>query len=312
MKDVARQRQSPQRGRFAPSPTGPLHFGSLISAVGSYLQAKSQGGEWLVRIEDLDSPREIPGAADQILRTLEAFHLYWDGPVLYQSQRYEAYEEALNQLARSGHSFPCSCSRKSISESVSNTEVKTGPLGTIYPGTCRNGLPAGSTARAIRLRAEEKSVEFTDLAQGPMSTQLARDIGDFVIKRADNLYAYHLAVVVDDAYQGITQIVRGMDLLDATFPHLHLQDLLNMATPQYAHLPIAVNQQGEKLSKQTHAAPIDPAQAGLLLAKALSFLGHTPDPGVLYEDPEILLGWAVANWDLSRVPKISAIPADNH
>jgi glutamyl-Q tRNA(Asp) synthetase len=312
MKAVPHQIQSHPRGRFAPSPTGPLHFGSLVSAVGSYLQAKSQGGEWLVRIEDLDPPREIPGAADQILRTLEAFHLHWDGPVLYQSQRTEDYEEALNQLATAGHSFPCGCSRKTISGLVSNPDVKTGPLGPIYPGTCRNGLPATMTARATRLRVAEKPVQFTDLVQGAMSVQLERDIGDFVIKRADGLYAYHLAVVVDDAYQGITQIVRGMDLLEATFPHLYLQELLDLATPQYAHLPIAVNQQGEKLSKQTHASPISPDQAGLMLARALSFLGLSPDTGVLYEDPETLLGWAVANWDLSRVPRVPAILADSH
>lgn len=303
--------QTPLRGRFAPSPTGPLHFGSLVSAVGSYLQAKSQGGEWLVRIEDLDPPREVPGASDEILRTLEAFHLHWDGPVLYQSERYDVYEEALDQLARSDHSFPCGCSRKSITESTSDTAAKTGPLGLIYPGTCRQGLPAGTKARATRLRVTEKRVEFTDLVQGRIGTQLDREVGDFVIKRADGFYAYHLAVVVDDAYQGVNQIVRGMDLLNATSPHVYLQGLLDLPTPQYAHLPIAVNLQGEKLSKQTHANPINPDLAGLMLANALTFLGHTPDPGVLYEDTETLLGWAVANWDLSRVPRVPAIPVDN-
>lgn len=293
------------RGRFAPSPTGPLHFGSLIAAVGSFCQAKSQGGEWLVRMEDLDPPREVPGAADDILRTLETYHLNWDGTVLYQSQRLDAYEHALNQLSSSGHTFPCACTRKSIATNAQSNQKKNqgGSLPNIYPGTCRNGLASGATARASRVRVNSETIHFHDGLQGTQEIQLETDVGDFVVKRADGLFAYHLAVVVDDAFQKISEIVRGTDLLDSTPHHLYLQKLLTFQTPQYVHLPVAVNAQGEKLSKQTYAPAVNTTQPGPILEKALTFLGHSPDTDVINAGPETLLKWAVRNWDLERVPK---------
>lgn len=304
--------QSPYRGRFAPSPTGPLHFGSLVTALGSFLQAKYHGGEWLLRMEDIDPPREIPGAADSILRTLEAYQLFWDGPVLYQSQRHQAYEEALDQLNRSGHSFPCACSRKSIEDATANSAVQPeNYYRGIYPGTCRKGLPPGAKARSIRLRVNQQSVTFHDRLQGLVETQLDRTVGDFVIKRADGFYAYHLAVVVDDAYQGITEIVRGIDLMGSTPHHLYLQQLMGLPSPGYAHLPIAINEQGEKLSKQTHAAAVDTDQPGPTLAQALAFLGHKPDADVIYANPEELIEWALANWNLANIPASTAIPVEN-
>lgn len=290
------------RGRFAPSPTGPLHFGSLVAAVGSYCQAKSQGGEWLVRMEDLDPPREAPGAADDILRTLEAFHLHWDGSVLFQSQRLDAYENALHQLAASETTFPCACTRKSIEEANQKNKHNKTSLH-VYPGTCRNGLATGTVARATRVKVNFETVHFHDGLQGVQEIKLERDVGDFVVKRADGLFAYHLAVVVDDAFQEISEIVRGTDLLTSTPHHLYLQRLLTLQTPQYIHLPVAVNAQGEKLSKQTHAPAINPAHAGAMLEKTLTFLGHSPDSDVINTDPETLLKWAIKNWDLDRIPR---------
>ena len=297
------------RGRFAPSPTGPLHFGSLVTAVGSYLQARSQRGEWLVRMEDLDPVREVDGAADAILRTLEAFHLHWDGPVLYQSRRFEAYDAALARLAAQQDSFPCACSRKTIVDhwSQSGSAGKVGNNGPIYPGTCREGLPPGQTARAIRVRVPDHPVAFTDGLQGPQQIHLGREVGDFVVRRADGLYAYHLAVVVDDAFQGITEVVRGTDLLTATPPQLHLQSILGMPHPRYRHLPIATNAQGQKLSKQTFAAAIDDANPGPSLFKALDFLGHCPAAALEKAPPAQLLAWAIENWDTEKIPACTAI-----
>ena len=293
------------RGRFAPSPTGPLHFGSLVAAVGSYCRAKSLGGEWLVRMEDLDPPREVAGAADNILRTLEAYYLRWDGSVLFQSQRLEAYEHALNQLSTNGYTFTCACTRKSITANTEN--IHTNSALNIYPGTCRNGLAPGATARSTRVRVNSATVNFHDGLQGTQEIQLETDVGDFVVKRADGLCAYHLAVVVDDAFQSISEVVRGTDLLDSTPHHLYLQKLLAFQTPRYVHLPIAVNAQKEKLSKQTHAPAVDITQPGPMLEKALTFLGHSPDTDVINADPETLLEWAVRNWDLERIPKRATI-----
>lgn len=298
----------PYRGRFAPSPTGPLHFGSLVTAVGSYLQARSRQGNWLLRMEDLDTVREVSGAADAILRTLEAFQLQWDGPVLYQSRRLEAYDAALAQLAAQQDSFPCACSRKSIAEYWSGSAAdKSGDTHRIYPGTCREGLPPGQTARAVRVRVPDSSVAFSDAGQGPQQTHLGREVGDFVVRRADGLHAYHLAVVVDDAFQGITEVVRGTDLLTSTPPQLHLQSLLGLPRPHYRHLPIATNAQGQKLSKQTFAAAIDDANPGPTLFRALAFLGQAPDAELEQAPPAQLLAWAVENWDTEKIPACAAI-----
>lgn len=309
MTNQSKLQQKPYRGRFAPSPTGPLHFGSLVTALGSFLQAKSQGGEWLVRIEDIDPPREVAGSADDILRTLEAFHLYWDGPVLYQSRRSDAYDAALEELASMGHSFPCACSRKSIADALLKNAAHQDQRPSIYPGTCREGLPHGARARALRVKVSPQTIVFDDLIQGKIETQLDREVGDFVIKRADGYHAYHLAVVIDDAHQGITEVVRGMDLIESTPHHLYLQQLLGYPSPRYAHLPIAVNEEGEKLSKQTHATPTDKRNPGPTLANALSFLGHQPDPTVISAGPEELLNWALENWNLDKIPDQPSIPA---
>ena len=257
------------RGRFAPSPTGPLHFGSLVAAVGSYLDARSRGGEWLVRIEDLDPPREIPGAASMILQTLENFELYWDGSVLYQSQRNAAYADAIDQLQSRRQLFPCACSRKEIADSAI-----AGPEGPIYPGTCRQGMDNPRQPHALRVRAEDRNLNFSDLLQGYIEQNLARDIGDFVVRRADGIHAYQLAVVVDDAQQGITHVVRGSDLLLSTTRQIYLQELLGYPTPEYLHLPIVVNSAGEKLSKQTYAEPLDVQASRKLAAAVLRFLNQ--------------------------------------
>ncbi len=286
------------RGRFAPSPTGPLHFGSLVTALGSYLEARRQQGEWLLRMEDIDPPREQAGAADAILRALEAYHLNWDGAVLYQSLRYEAYETALTQLIESHHSFVCSCSRKTIAVNGN---------GHIYPGTCRNGLAPGGTPRTVRVRVPSEYETFTDALQGQVTSNLQTDVGDFIVHRVDGLYAYHLAVVVDDAQQGITDIVRGTDLLGSTLPQRYLQRCLGYSHPQYSHLPLAVNQHGQKLSKQNFAAAIDTRHPGPTLSKALAFLGHPPPAELQGAGPALLLSWATTHWGMQNVPHTASI-----
>jgi len=261
------------RGRFAPSPTGPLHFGSLVSAIASFLQARSQGGEWFVRIEDLDPPREQPGATDAILRTLEALGLQWDGPIWYQHQRHAEYEAALDRLANLGAVYPCVCSRREIADS----SVR-GIDGPVYPGTCRDGPRADGTLRALRVRTEDRAIVFDDRWRGRIARSLARDYGDFVLRRADGLFAYQLAVVIDDAAQGITEVVRGEDLLESTPRQLHLQTLLGLPMPCYAHHPVVLNADGQKLSKQTRAEPIDTgSDVRPLLRRALQFLGQPVD-----------------------------------
>jgi glutamyl-Q tRNA(Asp) synthetase len=285
------------RGRFAPSPTGPLHFGSLVAAVGSYLDAKHHHGTWLVRMEDLDTPRCIPGAADDILRTLEAYGLQWDGEILYQSRRSEAYEEALRHLQQTRAIYPCACTRKEISDSALN-----GIEGPIYPGTCRNGIPPGKEARAWRIRTDIpgtafSSGKFEDLIQGEYSQNLQTEIGDFVVKRADGLFAYQLAVVVDDAMQNITHIVRGADLLASTPRQIYLQELLGLPTPQYMHLPVANSEAGEKLSKQTLAPALKKSDAPFQLFKALQFLQQNPPTELIQYSSREILDWAIPNWN---------------
>ncbi|MEW5943953.1 MAG: tRNA glutamyl-Q(34) synthetase GluQRS [Pseudomonadota bacterium] len=290
------------RGRFAPSPTGPLHFGSLVAAVGSYLEAKSHGGEWLVRIEDLDAPRVVPGAADGILRTLEACGMHWDGPVVHQSRRIEAYRAALAELDRLGMVYPCSCSRREIADSSI-----AGPGGLIYPGTCRTGAKA-ERPHSLRVRTEGGQVEFRDLLQGQIRQNLEAEVGDFVLRRADGLFAYQLAVVVDDAQQGVTEVVRGADLLDSTPRQIYLQRLLGLPTPSYLHLPVVVNEEGEKLSKQTLAPAVGGANPVPLLARVLAFLGQQPPAELTEADPDSFWRWAVANWRTEKIPRRKAMP----
>lgn len=292
------------RGRFAPSPTGPLHFGSLVAAVGSYLDAKHHHGIWLVRMEDLDTPRCVSGATDDILHTLEAFGLHSDEPVLYQSQRTSAYEEALSQLQANGAIYPCCCTRKEIADSALH-----GIEGLVYPGTCRDGIPAGREGRAWRVRTNSETVAFDDLLQGRIIQNLENEIGDFVVKRADGLFAYQLAVVVDDASQGITHIVRGADLLASTARQIYLQHLLGLTTPTYMHLPVAVNTAGEKLSKQTLAAPVDTSQPVATLLRVLNFLQQQPPASLADSDLTTVLDWAIQNWDTTKLRGIQMLPA---
>jgi len=293
------------RGRFAPSPTGPLHFGSLVAALGSYLDARAHAGEWLVRIEDLDPPREAPGAATEILRTLESLGLQWDGTVLRQSERGDAYRAALEELERKGATYPCACTRREIGDSA----LAGIDGGLVYPGTCRSGPPPGRATRATRVRVDAAVIEFDDAVQGRVRQQLATDVGDFVLRRADGLFAYQLAVVVDDAAQGITDVVRGADLLDSTPRQILLQRLLGVPTPRYLHLPVAINAAGEKLSKQTLAPPIDRARPGAVLLMALEFLGQRPEPGLVDGSPAELLAIAIARWDRTSIPRARAVRA---
>ncbi len=279
------------RGRFAPSPTGPLHFGSLVAAVGSYLDAKHHHGIWLVRMEDLDTPRCNKSAAEDILRTLEIFGLHSDEPVIYQSQRTVAYQHALEQLKASGASYPCCCTRREIADSALH-----GLEGPVYPGTCRNGIPEGKEGRAWRARTNNNPIVFIDALQGQISQDLERDIGDFVVKRADGLFAYQLAVVVDDAAQGITHVVRGADLLDSTPRQIYLQQLLGLTTPAYMHLPVVVNENGEKLSKQTRAKAVEYAKANSTLFDVLRFLQQMPPADLQREPVNQQLAWAISNW----------------
>jgi glutamyl-Q tRNA(Asp) synthetase len=290
------------RGRFAPSPTGPLHFGSMVAAVGSFLQAKSRGGEWFVRMEDLDPPREVPGAADEILRTLEAIGLHWDGAVMYQSRRHGVYEAALNMLERLDAIYPCACSRREIADSSVN-----GVDGPVYPGTCRAGLPAGRAPRAWRVRVNGREIEFVDAVQGRVVRDLAADFGDFIVRRADGYFAYQLAVVVDDAEQVISEVVRGADLIESTPRQMHLQDLLGLPTPEYLHLPVALSQQREKLSKQTFATPADVARPVPMLYQVLRFLGQDPPPALAESNLEDFWRWAVTHWDVRRVPRVPGV-----
>ena len=301
------------RGRFAPSPTGPLHFGSLVAAVGSYLDAKHQQGKWLLRIEDLDTPRTVKGAADEILSTLEAYGLHWDEGIIYQSQRTAAYQEAFHRLKKTDAIYPCACSRKEIADSALH-----GIDGQIYPGTCRNGIPHGREGRAWRVRTDiqqpvrpKPPVEghtgfdwlssngvtvFNDALQGHITQHLENEVGDFVVLRADGLFAYQLAVVVDDAVQGITDVVRGTDLLYSTPRQIYLQRLLGLNTPAYMHLPVVVNAQGEKLSKQTLAQPVVENNAVSTLFDALVFLRQQPPAELQLSTIKQILAWAIANW----------------
>ncbi|MCC7412831.1 MAG: tRNA glutamyl-Q(34) synthetase GluQRS [Gammaproteobacteria bacterium] len=281
------------RGRFAPSPTGPLHFGSLVAALGSYVDARACGGSWLVRVEDIDPPREQAGAAAGILRTLEAFGLTWDEAVVHQSRRTRAYAETLERLERDRRAYVCGCSRREVA-------------GRPYPGRCREGLTPGRRARSLRLRIDDGEVVFEDRVQGVQRVDLRTTCGDFLIRRADGYVAYHLAVTLDDAWQGITDVVRGADLLEATAPQLYLQRALGLPVPRYAHLPVATDHAGRKLSKQNRAPAIRPDDAGAQLTRALAFLGHAPPPTLAGAPPAELLAWAVAAWRLGRVPRHNA------
>jgi glutamyl-Q tRNA(Asp) synthetase len=280
-------------GRFAPSPTGPLHFGSLVAALASWLDARASAGRWYVCIEDLDRPREQPGAADSILRTLEHVGLYWDGAVVYQSERTDLYRQALEELR--AHTYWCGCTRREIADSSLGLAIDGAR---IYPGTCREGLAPDKVRRALRIRTALAPISYQDRLQGSQRQSLAGEIGDFVLYRADGQLAYQLAVVVDDAAQSITHVVRGADLLDSTARQIYLQRLLGYAEPRYLHIPVAVNAAGEKLSKQTGAAPIDASHKDEVLAAALRFLGQKPTHD---------LAEAVRDWSPASIPACRTI-----
>lgn len=284
-------------GRFAPSPTGLLHIGSLLTAVGSYLDAKANQGLWLLRIEDLDPPREVKGATAHILRTLEAFGLEWDGPVLYQSQRYAIYQSALEKLIHLNKCYPCYCSRKSW-----QSRAKIGIDGFVYDGYCsqhQSGLQVASLP-AWRFYAPDEYIDFKDGILGLYGHHIKHDVGDFVLKRADGFWAYQLAVVVDDAEQNITHVVRGRDLLVSTPRQIALQKALGFTTPQYAHLPLLLNTQGQKWSKQTLAPEIKTNHPDKLLRQVFTYLNLPDAPKDCdYQD---LLSWAIKYWDINRIP----------
>ncbi|GIX31911.1 MAG: glutamyl-Q tRNA(Asp) synthetase [Porticoccaceae bacterium] len=275
--------KAPAVGRFAPSPSGPLHFGSLVAALASWFHIRRLGGRWLVRIEDLDPPREVPGAADLILHQLEAHGLTWDGEVLRQSRRCARYEEILEALSQGGHTYPCSCSR---------TEVAA--MGGRYDGRCRR-RPPPEGPWAVRLHVPaELEVDFDDLYQGPQRGRPADPGGDFVVRRRDGLFSYQLAVVVDDLDQGVTHVVRGADLLESTPRQLWLFRLLGAEPPRYGHVAVAVNRFGQKLSKQNHAPSLDRAPPAANLRAALAFFGLVAPADLV--SPEELLAWGLAHW----------------
>ena len=297
----------PYIGRFAPSPTGSLHFGSLVAAIASYCDAKANHGQWIVRMEDLDKPREVAGAADNILQQLEHFGFEWVQPIIVQSQRAEHYENALDSLKNKQLVYPCTCTRKEIADSSTTIGVD----GIIYPKTCLLHETKPNKTAAWRVKTNNSTIQFFDAIQGEISHILSNQVGDFILKRADGLFAYQLAVVVDDAAQGVTHIVRGADLLDSTPRQIYLQQLLGYATPHYAHVPVASNLAGEKLSKQTLAKPIDinlSSQSSsitikALIFEALSFLGQNPPLAIKKTSLNASWHWAITHWNLANVPK---------
>ncbi len=282
-------------GRFAPSPSGPLHFGSLIAALASYLDARAHHGQWLLRMEDLDPSREPPQAAGQILEALEAFGLHWDGPVLYQSSRLPAYRDALQRLQQEGLIYACDCTRQQIQG-----------LGGVYDNRCRDRKDVPQDC-ALRVKVADRTIHFKDEIQGATQQQLLRECGDFVLLRKDGLFAYQLAVVVDDAFQNISCIVRGSDLLDSTPRQIYLQQCLGFETPQFAHFPVAVNEDNQKLSKQHFAAPLDHKTPLPALLRALKFLGQPLSEELAEGDIASVLQWAIAHWDIQAVPKLANI-----
>jgi glutamyl-Q tRNA(Asp) synthetase len=290
-------------GRFAPSPTGPLHFGSLVAALASYLDAKAHGGTWRVRIEDVDETRCKPVHAEDILRTLTAFGLVWDGDVIVQSQRKPAYEQALARLSKALLTYACTCSRKEIADSAMGIE------GPIYPGTCRSRARVSNNA-AVRVLTNDEPIQFHDRVQGTITQRIESEIGDFVVKRRDGLFAYQLAVVVDDAEQEVTHVVRGADLLDSTARQIYLQKRLGFTTPQYLHVPIVINDQGQKLSKQTLAPGLGQTDVVATLQAALVFLGQQRVSATL--SVAALLASAVRQWRETDIPKSRAAPCSSN
>lgn len=286
----------PYRGRFAPSPTGFLHMGSLMAAMASYLEAKKQQGQWGLRIEDIDVLRTVPGSADSILQTLEKLGFMWDGPVVYQSQRVAGYQEILAELIQTGRVYACGCSRKEIA-AISRAGVD----GYIYPGTCRSGLASDKKARMWRFRVENKEICFRDAIQGLQKQNVEQAVGDFTVLRADGCFSYQLAVVADDEAAGITHIVRGADLLDSTPRQIALQRALNYTTPYYAHIPVVVNKGGMKLSKHLGAQPLEQRHPAQALWQVLYWLGQMPPDDLALAPVQEIWAWAFLHWDMRRI-----------
>ena len=286
---------SQYRGRFAPSPTGKPHLGTLIAAVASYLQARINKGEWLLRIEDVDITRRVAGADDAILRTLDKFGFEWDGDVVWQSKRNAVYQQALEQLDADGLVFPCTCSRKLLAQ----TAVEQSG---IYPGTCRSQKLPFPHDHAVRVRVPDHTISFDDAVTGEHQQSLATECGDFVIKRRDGLFAYQLAVVVDDALQGVTEVVRGADLLDSTPRQIFLQQCLDYTPPGYLHLPLMLHHQGRKLSKSEGAAELNPDRPVKSIHAALDHLGQQPPADLERAGTVDIWQWAMENWNISKIP----------
>ena len=282
------------RGRFAPSPTGDLHFGTLLAAVGSYLQARSQQGEWIMRIEDVDTTRRIEGAADALLRALEGFGFEWDDGEAYQSARTDLYEAALAQLSENELIYPCTCSRRQLAD-LGDAQV--------YPGHCRHRHLPLQEEYALRLRVSDQLISFDDRVMGHYQQHLASECGDFVIKRRDGLFAYQLAVVVDDAEQGVTEVVRGTDLLDSTPRQIYLQQQLGYPQPTYLHLPLLVDEHGQKLGKSTGAAALDLKHPAISLHAALKLLGQLPPEELANDKLATIWQWAIEHWNIAAIPR---------
>ena len=285
-------------GRFAPTPSGPLHFGSVLAALGSYLDARCAGGRWLVRIDDVDAPRAAPGAGEGILRTLERLGFEWDGAPVWQQARTDVYDAAFARLRAHGQVYGCACTRKMLADAPRAVDGSAR-----YPGTCRDGLPAGVRPRAWRFRVPAGQTAFDDRVQGPVCEDVGRDAGDFILKRADGLFAYQLATVVDDADAGVTDVVRGIDLIGSTARQIVLQRALGLPTPRYAHLPVVVDARGQKLSKQSLARAVDGFPATQLIVDALSCLGQAPPASLPRAPLREVWAWAHAHWSMAAVPR---------
>lgn len=291
-------------GRFAPSPTGPLHFGSLVAAVGSYCLARQAGGRWLLRMEDLDRPRVVPGAADEILTGLERCGFEWDGEILWQGRRDDRYQQILAELRSRRLVFDCGCTRKEVLASAPHP----GEEGPVYPGTCRTGLPVGRKPRAQRLRVPDEVVGFCDGLFGQSEQHLLTAVGDFVLRRGDGLFAYQLAVVVDDHDCGVNQVVRGGDLLGSTPRQVYLHQCLGWEVPYYLHLPLALGARGEKLSKRTGAMPLARDEASAWLVAAFEFLGQVIPAELGRAPAHLILKWGVEHFDVDKVSPRSQVP----
>ncbi len=306
MENLSQSNQPPGLivGRFAPSPTGPLHFGTLLAALGSYLAAKRFAGHWLFRIEDLDPPRVVSGAAEAMIRLLEQLGFEWDGAIVYQSKRFERYRQILEQLRTQGRVFDCNCTRREILASAPHP----GEDGPIYPGTCRNGICGNRPECAVRLRVTNENIRFYDGVMGVRQQNLETEVGDFVLHRVDGLFAYQLAVVVDDMDAGVNQVVRGADLLSSTPRQIYLYRCLGAAVPEYFHLPLAFGDDGKKLSKRHGDFGLVTAENGAhMLWRALDFLGQSPPHELQYLSSRELLYWGLKNFNPAAVPSENRI-----